>query len=117
MYSRHKMQYFIFRVNDYTKNGMDKEIVDPYGGFNLAKKRKILGVAEEVDPEINEHFPSDGFQCGIALPSKISFSHVWKYLIEAVELRKKLATEKSIAKGYNFYKSGHVQQIFSKTRE
>ena len=44
---------------------MDKDVVDPDGGDNLAKKRKILGVAEVVDPEINENFPSSGFQCGI----------------------------------------------------
>ena len=86
---------------------MDKDVVDPDGGVNLAKKRKILGVAEVVDPEINENFPSGGFQCGIALLLRISFSHIWKYLIEEVELRKKLATEKPIAKGYNFNKSGH----------
>ena len=43
---------------------MDKDVVDPDGGVNLAKKRKILGVAEVVDPEINENFPSSGFQCG-----------------------------------------------------
>ena len=93
---------------------MDKDVVDPDGGDNLAKKRKILGVAEVVDPKINENFPSSGFQCGISLLLRISFSHIWKYLIEEVELRKKLATEKPIAKGYNFYKSGHVRQIFSK---
>lgn len=31
---------------------MDKDVVDPDGGDNLAKKRKILGVAKVVDPEI-----------------------------------------------------------------
>ena len=93
---------------------MDKDVVDPDGGVNLAKKRKLLGVAEVVDPEINENFPSSGFQCGIALLPRISFSHIWKYLIEEVELRKKLATEQPIAKGYNFYKSGHVRQFFPK---
>ena len=67
-----------------------------------------------VDPEINENFPSGGFQCSVALLLRISFSHIWKYLIEEVELRKKLATEKPNAKGYNFYKSGHVRQFFSK---
>ena len=93
---------------------MDKDVVDPDGGVNLAKKRKILGVAEVVAHEINENFPSSGFQCGIALLPRISFSHIWKYLIEEVELRKKLATEKPIAKGYNFYKSGDVRQFFLK---
>lgn len=76
---------------------MDKDIVDPDGGVNLAKKRKMLGVAEVVDPEITENFPLGGFQCGIALLPRISFSHIWKYLVDEVELRKKLATEKPIA--------------------
>ena len=35
-------------------------------------------------------------------------------MIEDVELKKQLSTEKPIVKGYNFYKSGHVLQIFSK---
>ena len=74
----------------------------------------MSGDAEVVDPKINENFPSGGFQCSVALLLRISFSHIWKYLIEEVELRKKLATEKPIAKGYNFYKSGHVRQFFSK---
>ena len=108
------MLHSVFRVNDYIKSGMDKDVVDPDDGVNLAKKRKMLGVAEVVDPEINENFPSGGFQCSVALLLRISFSHIWKYLIEEVELRKKLATEKPIAKGYNFYKSGHVRQFFSK---
>ena len=69
-----------------------------------------------VDPEINENFPSSGFQCGIALLPRISFSHIWKYLIEEVELRKKPATEKPIVKGYNFYKSGHIRQFFQKKK-
>ena len=97
---------------------MDKDVVDPDCGVNLAKKRKILGVAEVVDPEINENFPSSGFQCGIAVLPRISFSHIWKYLlrIEEVKLRKKLATEKPIAKGYNFYKSDQVRKLFLKKK-
>ena len=61
-----------------------------------------------VDPIINENFPSSGFQCGIAVLPRISFSHIWKCLTEEVELRKKLATEKPIAKGYNFYVDFHT---------
>ena len=67
---------------------MDKDIVDPDGGVNIAKKRKLLGVAEVVDQEVNENFPSGGFQCGIAAMPRISFSNIWKYLIEEVELGK-----------------------------
>lgn len=52
---------FCFRVNDYIKNGMDKDVVDLDGGVNLVKKRKLLGVVEVVDFEINENFFFSGF--------------------------------------------------------
>ena len=45
------MSYSVFRVNDHIKHGMGKDVVDPDGGVNLSKKRKILGVAEVVDPK------------------------------------------------------------------
>ena len=80
-----------FRVNDYIKNGLDKD-----SGLNLEKKRKNSGAADEVDPEIQTDFPSDGFECGISVFPRISFIQIWKYLIEDVEIRKKLATEKPI---------------------
>ncbi|KAL9977584.1 hypothetical protein ACROYT_G015004 [Oculina patagonica] len=50
-----KREDLVARVNDYIKNGMDKDIVDPDGGVNIAKKRKLLGVAEVVDPEKHEY--------------------------------------------------------------
>ena len=103
-----------FRVNDYTKNGLDKDLVDPDRGVNLEKKRINSGAADEVDPEIQTDFPLDGFECGISVLPRISFSQIWKYLIEDVEIKKKLATEKPISKGYNFYKSGHIRQMFTK---
>lgn len=93
---------------------MYKDILDPDGGVNLARKRKTLGVAEETDPVVNNEFPSEGFTYGISVLPRISFRHIWRYLIEEVQLRKKLSTEKPIPKGYNFYKSGHVRQVFSK---
>ena len=104
----------LYRVNNYIENGLSKDKEDPDGGVNLAKKKKKLGAADEVDPELNEKFPCYGFQCGISELPRISFGHISKYLIEEVEIRKKLSTEKLIVKGYNFYKSGHVRQIFSK---
>ena len=85
-----------FRVNDYTKNGLDKDLVDTDRLLNLEKKIKNSGAADEVDPEIQTDFPSDGFECGISVLPRMSFSQIWKYLIEDVEIRKKLATEKPI---------------------
>ena len=45
----------LYRVNNYIENGLSKDIVDPDGGVNLAKKK--LGAIDEVDPELNEKFP------------------------------------------------------------
>ena len=70
-------------------------------------------MANEVSSELNENFPSSGFKLGISELPRISYSNIWKYLIEEVELRKQLGTEKPIVKGYNFFKSGHVLQLFS----
>ena len=84
-------------MNDYIKDGLDKDLVDPDRGLNLEKKRRNSGAADEVDSEIQTDFPSDGFECGILVLPRISFSQIWKYLIEDVEInRKKLATEKPI---------------------
>ena len=84
-------------MNDYIKDGLDKDLVDPDRGLNLEKKRRNSGAADEVDPEIQTDFPSDGSECGILVLPRISFSQIWKYLIEDVEInRKKLATEKPI---------------------
>ena len=84
-------------MNDYIKDELDKDLVDPDRGLNLEKKRRNSGAADEVDPEVQTDFPSDGFECGILVLPRISFSQIWKYLIEDVEInRKKLATEKPI---------------------
>ena len=85
----------LYRVNNYIENGLSKDKEDPDGGVNLAKKKKKLGAADEVDPELNEKFPCYGFQCGISELPRISFGHIWKYLIEEVDLRKKSSTGKT----------------------
>lgn len=91
-------------------------MLDPDGGANLAKKRLEFGLPEELHPLVNEKFPATGFECGTVNLPRISYCNIWKYLIEDVELilKKQLSTEKPIVKGYNFFKSGHVLQIFSK---
>ena len=100
-------------MKDYIHNGLDKDVIDPDQGVNVARKRLELGLANEVSSELNENFPSSGFKPGISELPRISHSNIWKYLIEEVELRKQLGTEKPIVKGYNFFKSGHVLQLFS----
>ena len=54
-------------MNDYIKNGLDKDLVGPDRGLNLEKKRKNSGAADEVDLEIQTDFlPMDSsvvFRC------------------------------------------------------
>ena len=91
-----------FKVNDYIKNELDKDFVDPDRGVNLEKKRRYSGAADDVDPEIHTRIRRKESQFGISVLPRISFSQIWKYLIEYVEIREKLATKEPISKGYNF---------------
>ncbi|PFX26549.1 hypothetical protein AWC38_SpisGene8794 [Stylophora pistillata] len=74
-----KREELVIRINDYIKNGLDKDLVDPDGGINIAKKRLSLGLAEEIDPEVDENFPTLGFSSGIPGVPMITNSNVWKY--------------------------------------
>lgn len=106
---------FFYRVNDYINNGLSNNLVDPDGGVNVQKKRLKLGMIQEVNPTCNAEFPADGFQVGISCVPRIGYNHIWKYLIEDVELKKQLSVEKPIVKGYNFFKSGKVLGLYSKS--
>lgn len=90
-------------------------MVDPDGGVNVQKKRLKLGLIQEVNPTCNAEFPDDGFQVGISCVPRIGYNHIWKYLIEDVEFKKQLSVEKPIVKGYNFFKSGKVLGLYSKS--
>lgn len=90
-------------------------MVDPDGGVNVQKKRLKLGLIQEVNPTCNAEFPADGFQVGISCVPRIGYNHIWKYLIEDVEFKKQLSVEKPIVKGYNFFKSGKVLGLYSKS--
>ena len=81
----------------------------------MQKKRLKLGMIQEVNPTCNAEFPADGFQVGISCVPRIGYNHIWKYLIEDVELKKQLSVEKPIVKGYNFFKSGKVLGLYSKS--
>ncbi|PFX31615.1 uncharacterized protein LOC111321917 [Stylophora pistillata] len=105
----------IKRVNDYINNGLSNNLVDPDGGVNVQKKRLKLGLIQEVNPTCNAEFPADGFQVGISCVPRIGYNHIWKYLIEDVEFKKQLSVEKPIVKGYNFFKSGKVLGLYSKS--
>ena len=74
-----------------------------------------LSLEQEVGPSTDILLPRDGFEVGISCVAKIGYSQMWKYLIEEVEFKKQLSVEKPIVKRYNFFKSGKVLGLFSKT--
>ena len=74
-----------------------------------------LSLEQEVGPSTDILLPQDGFEVGISCVAKIGYSQMWKYLIEEVEFKKQLSVEKPIVKRYNFFKSGKVLGLFSKT--
>lgn len=109
---------FFFRVNDYIRSGLDsKNLIDPDGGINLENKRRELGLQEEQETAALVDFPTKGFVVGINSKLHVGYPQISKFLIDDVELKKQLSVEKPIVKGYNFYKSGKVQGIYTKQQE
>lgn len=51
---------------------------------------------------------------GINLKLNVGYPQIWKFLIDDVEFKKQLSVKKPIVTGYNFYKSGKVEGIYTK---
>jgi hypothetical protein len=85
-----------------------KYLRDPDGGMNLLRKKAQVGALENTVPDISSTFPTEGFKCDISGIPKLNFGTIWRYMIDSVECKKQLSTEKPLVKGYNLYKSGHV---------
>lgn len=114
--SRRIHWFFVgFRVNDYINSVLSHNLVDPDGVINLRKKRLELGLEQDISPSTDVTFPRDGFEVGISSVPKVGFGQIWKYLMEEVEFKKQLSVQKRIAKGYNFFQSGKVLGLYSKT--
>ena len=93
-----------------------RNLRDPDGGINLARKRAELGVIEEVEPELKTTFPTEGFSEKMEGLPEITFKTVWSYMVASMEAKRQLSTAKPLVKGYNFYKSGHVLTVKSCTK-
>ena len=57
-----------------------------------------------------------GFQTDLSILPRVRYANIWKFLIDDVEVKKQVSTEKPLVKGYNFFKSGNVQHVLSQTR-
>ena len=109
------------------------ELVDPDGGVNVERKHKELvnaGGSGSVDLDLTVSFPKDGWTQSLKKLPDVCFPSIYQHFMEkslVVAARMSLAsvhddgdessdTEifssfKGIDKGYNFFRSGHVQQI------
>ena len=93
----------------YIDNGLDKKYLqDPDNGINLMKKKAELRIIEKSEPELRASFPEEDFKADLSGSPKVLFGTIWKYINDAVDSKKKLSTDKPLAKGFNFYKSGNV---------
>ncbi|XP_046864347.1 uncharacterized protein LOC124458362 [Xenia sp. Carnegie-2017] len=101
------------RVKNYINNGLDGQVVDPDSGKNYRKKRITLSTPQTTP---DEAFPMSGFQTDLSILPRVRYANIWKFLIDDVEVKKQVSTEKPLVKGYNFFKSGNVQHVLSQTR-
>ena len=64
---------------------------------------------------LEEQFPADGFQVRISTINPHWLQSDMEVLNRDVEFNKQLSVEKPIVKGYNFFKSGKVLGLYSKS--
>ena len=78
-----------FRVNDYIKNGLDKDLVDPDKGIEFRKEKKKLRSRWWSRSRNPNWLPFQWIRVWYFGASK-NIIHLEVYLIEDVEIRKKL---------------------------
>ena len=56
------------RYKDYVSGGLHlKKLRDPDGGVHLARKKVLMGIADETNPTITDLFPKDGYTMTISV--------------------------------------------------
>ena len=126
-------------MKEYVRLGLDKKIIDPDKGANIARKLERLqesGVNEAAHPNLrfSPALPKDGWTSNLAELPFVSFASLYRHFVErptsvilfAEDADQSLSAEKSSAddstdeclpsfcglgKGYRFFKDGHVQSI------
>ena len=88
-----------------------KKLRDPDGGVHLARKKVLMGIADEINPAITDLFPKDGYHDDLSNVPDVNFGTVWKYMIESSNAKRQLSTAKPLVKGFNFFKSGNVVKV------
>ena len=90
---------------------------DPDGGIQVLKKKAEAGRLESTPNDEANTFPKDGYNLDLSNVPKVTFGTVWKFMIETVSWKKKVATAKPLVKGYNFLKSNHVVSISHQVKD
>ena len=120
-----------FRVHTYIANGIDQELVDPDGGANIDRKRKAIAESggSNTPEDLLVQYPEVGWSNSLRTVPEVKFPAIYQHFMEKSlvgSARSSLATApsdsdlsesevfssfKGIDKGYNFFRSGHVQKL------
>ena len=100
------------RYKDYLSGGLHlKKLRDPDSGVHLARKKVLMGIADEINPAITDLFPKDGYHDDLSNVPDVNFGTVWKYMIESSNAKRQLLTAKPLNKGFYFFKSGNIVKV------
>lgn len=122
----------LLRVKDYIAAGLDKDLVDPDDGANIAKKQARAASTTSTTTHFNlsplvPKPPSDGWtSCLKDLPA-VSFAAIYQHYVERPVLSvvaggdgqladdeadgQKSNTVRGISKGFRFFMDGHAQKL------
>ena len=89
---------------------INRKLIDPDDGVNLAKKKARLGLCENISPKSPDEFPTEGYNNDLSDVTVVDYNMIWKFMVQNVS-GKGTSTAKPLIKGYNFFKSGHVVKL------
>lgn len=108
-----------FRVKDITTSGYSKYIINPDKSLNYDIVQSYVNATV---PKISSPLLTN-WKCSLEnVPANFNYTHLYEYIIKrtAVVLTKEMkecgtyklpVADKPLRKGYNFYASGHIQEI------
>ena len=102
------MNILVNIYEDYMK--LKGKLVDSDGGINIAKKKAQLGLYVNISPESLKGFPSEEYTDELSDVPHVDYNMIWKFMVQN-GVGKGTSTAKPLAKGYNFFKSGHVVKL------
>ena len=127
----------MYRVKEYIQMGLDKDIVDPDNGANIAKKLTALQTSGldlnvHTNLRLSPETPTTGWTSNLGDLPFVSFASLYKHYVErpinnvlmetdgdetehqssaAESQEESMLSFRGLGKGYRFFKDGHVQAI------